>query len=1380
MKTKTLFCFLFIALLCGVLPLSGGAYAAADGADKSQAAAAESFVLLKNEKNALPLTSTDKIAIFGAGQVYTDGKTGGFFLMGRGSGYFVPSETPQSPCDVLASYADAGKLGGVYAALTGAYKAAAVIGEDFTYSPTDAEYTAAAGYADKAIYIINRTSAEGSDLAKERFELTDAEKTELTKVCAAFGAKPVIVILNTGNVINTGFANGRVSGVRADALLTANYPGIRGIDALCKTLIGEIDPSGKTADTFAKDLSDYPSYNGFYESRNYTTYYEDIYMGYRYFETFDIDVDYPFGYGLSYTTFSISNVTFAEMGGEITVTARVTNTGSMAGKEVVQVYFGAPQKGTNGAKLSKAAKELCGFQKTSLLAPGASETVTVSFAIDDMASYDDLGATGHKSAYVLEAGDYTVYVGNSVRNTVIAGRHTESALRLVEQLSQLCEPTVAFDRKTFDGTERVGTSSTFCSDLLHTPTAAAQTVRDTVIPFSATLTSEATVDEFLAQMTNEELGYMALMTKASPTNTGAWGGDPATVEKYGMPLAYTCDGPAGIRHTTKGTGLPSASALACTWNPDLVEALGDVIGRECVATDIDVWLAPGVNLHRFPLCGRNFEYYSEDPYLAGVLASSLITGVQTHGVPCAIKHFVANEKETNRFKSDSRMSERALRELYLVPFQMGVESGVDVVMTSYNLLNGTETAESAELLRGILRGEWGFDGLVTTDWSNDSKLSKEVIAGNNVHSSTHWGADGSSAEYHMDLQYDNLMDAVRRGTVSRSLLIENAKFMVKLLSGTYSVDHILTTHTVAASGASTIEAEDFTYKYGGIRPEKSGSITVMAYMSNSIAYALDVQRAGTYILDLSYAKNSTVCTADSLRVFVDGKEQLANFNAVSTGGWYKLSDKELGAVYLPAGKCLLKLTCPVDRSPGNLNALTLTPIEEAYTAISSPAQLVMLMRDSTKWSGNYYLTADIDLSGVADQSPIGTTATNFTGKFDGMGHTVTGLALTTSSEIDLGLFGKVKGGVIRNLTVYGSVTSGTAGNAVVGGIVGTLDPDSFIVNCTNCADVSYHNTSKAAKGVGGVCGYVYAGSAVTGTVVKNCVNRGAVKSISGGKDAVAGGITGIVNDNGAGVAAVKTCQNFGSVYGEGAKVGGIVGYLSQAATGGGIAVAYCENRGAVTFTAGTQSRTGGIAGFVNSQSTTAEKIPHISFCANYGDITTDVGYEAAGILGFNAGADLDNCVNFGALTAGDGGTAGGVLGKTYTSLSGTVYTVSNCYTTVGDVLPNDTHETPEQFLLTDCALVSKSDLTSWETTLTYGAGGYTVREGELLLSAFAPLGKTGDIDGDGNLTVADIIVALRYIVDNNISAGRHLLDINGDGRVTLLDILRIMKLVAAA
>ncbi len=1207
------------------IPLYTSAYFVSDGDDASYVAAAEAMVLLKNDNSALPLTSTDKIAVFGEGQVYTDGKTGGYFLMGRGSGYFVSSKTPRSPCDLLSDYAKAGKIGGVYTKLSDAYKTAAnkaAAETDFIYTPTEAECKAAADYADKAIYILNRTSKEGADNTAASFELDAREKSDLTRICAAFSGRPVIVVLNTGSVMSCGFALGRYDGIYADAVITAPYLGICGAEVLCDALVGDINPSGKTVDTYAGKITDYPSYNSFAANNLYSNYTEDIYVGYRYFETFAPEiVDYPFGYGLSYTDFELSVVGYSERGGKISVSVKVTNTGKVSGKEVVQLYFEAPQKGTGTAVLSKASRELCSFEKTKLLSPGESQTLELVFSVDDMASYDDLGATGNKSAYVLEAGRYIIHAGRSVRDTVVAGEHSEPSTRVVKQLSELCEPNVKFERMTYDGKESVGGNAVERTDLLHTPVEVKKTALDSPIQFSEILTGNVTVDEFLSQMSDEELCSFAVMTLASATNTKGWGGSAEMAEKYGIPIADTCDGPAGLRISTKGTGLPCATALACTYNKEAVARLGDVIGRESVLSEVDIWLAPAVNIHRLPLCGRNFEYYSEDPYISGVMASEIIRGVEAYGIACSVKHFVGNEREYYRSTMSSNMSERALREIYLEPFRMAVESGVSTVMTSYNKLNGTETAENAELLRGILRGEWGFEGLITTDWSNDSDLAREVIAGNNVHSSTSEGK----------LTITPLVSALKQKKVTRSLLCENAKYVIDLLiklpDGKRLADPVV--HKVSPSGASVIEAENYTHKHAYARPEISGNVTVMAYTRSYgtdwvpyLTYTLEVEQDGWYILSCHLANNASTLLSDALSVYVNGKEQPCAFNALNTGGWAKLQELTVTRVYLERGRNTLKVKSAEGRSCGNFDKFTLRPISEVYTPIGSADEMIKLMNTPSMWSGKYYLTSDIDLTGVQGQSPIGTYSKNFTGVFDGMGHSVTGLDMSTDEERDFGLFGKVKYAAISDLKVYGKINSNYAG-AVVGGIVGTLDPRSVILGCENHVEVTYTNGSVAAKGVGGIAGYIYSGSDRSGSVIKLCTNYAAIRSESGGNEARVGGIAGVLDNSGVGMSEVVDSLNIGEVYGDGNRVGGIVGYLSQKANGGGCFVLRCENRGDVVSSGG---ECGGFVGLMSSASTVEEQQALVSDCTTRAQVTGGEGAQNVGsFVGKSSGGRLLSC-----------------------------------------------------------------------------------------------------------------------------------------------------------
>ncbi len=929
--------FLAAVLFCSLVPAKALAYPVGDGAAAAYEAAAEGAVLLKNENGALPLEKTDRIALFGVGQVVTDGKTGGFYLMGRGSGYITLSETPKSPCDLLAAAARAGRLGGVYEPLVASYKKAAKTGETFSYTPTAEEYRAAGEYADKAVVFLSRSSAEGADNAASLFSLTAAEKKMLEDVAAAFSGKPVVAILNIGYPIDCGFALGRVPGIRADALLSVSYPGIRGPQALCDLLTGAVTPSGKTVDTYAPSLAAYPGCETFYLSSSYTEYREDIYLGYRWFETFGKAVDFPFGYGLSYTSFSRSAPRLEERDGRITVSLTVKNTGDRAGREVVQLYFSAPQKGTDGALLSKAAKELCAFEKTRLLAPGEEETLTLSFSVSDMASYDDLGATGHKAAYVLERGEYRIYAGASVRDLVLAGTHRETATRVTGQRRTLCEPTSAFLRTTFDGTERVGASHAQDTECAFVPYDAERTERETPLLFSDVVRGKATMEDFLSQMSDAELCSVAVMTRAYgvTAGTGAWGAGVAAAEKYGIPVADTADGGAGLRISTKGTGWPCATALASTWNAALAEKVGEVTGREAVGSGVDVWLAPGLNLHRFPLCGRNFEYFSEDPFLSGTMAARIVSSFQRSGAVCCVKHFVANEKEKGRNTNDSRVSERALRELYLKPFQMAVEAGVGAVMTSYNKLNGTETSENAELLRGILRGEWGFDGVITTDWSNNSALVREILGGNNVKSS------GDSA----NLSTAALEKNVQAGRVSRSLLLENAAYVLSLIARLPDGRNLAERAPTAVSYEknTVFQAEHFSLKHGTPRLEKSGGTTVLAYTQADgenlpwVEYRLSAERAGRYLLSVGLANNGSQNTKDTVAVTVNGEEQKVCLDSAGTGGWYNVKLREIGEIRLPAGESALRIKTKANSSCGNYDYFVLTPIATEEPPVTEPS-----------------------------------------------------------------------------------------------------------------------------------------------------------------------------------------------------------------------------------------------------------------------------------------------------------------------------------------------------------------------------------------------------------------------------------------------------------
>ena len=406
----------------------------------------------------------------------------------------------------------------------------------------------------------------------------------------------------------------------------------------------------------------------------------------------------------------------------------VKNIGKVPGKEVVQLYYSAPQ-----GKLGKPAKELAAFKKTKLLSPGESEAIALSFDIGDMASFDDLGKI-KKSAFVLEKGTYSFYLGNSVRAT--EKLHYDFVLSediITKESKPLCRPFKLEKRLLADGSfENLPTGEPVYTRGTHAPIEATAP-KDTIM-FDE-VGENITLDEFIKQFTVDELIDFVGGHQNQPgvCNTGAFGG----MKRLDVPPVPTADGPAGLR-LNASTGVPTtawpcATLLACTWNTELIEEVGAAGGAELRENNLGVWLAPAMNIHRNPLCGRNFEYFSEDPLLAGKCCAADVRGIQSQKIAASVKHFACNNRESNRFECDSRVSERALREIYLRGFEICVkEADPWTIMSSYNLINGCHTSVSHELLTEMLRNEWGFKGMVTTDWGVHSNHSDEVLAGNDV------------------------------------------------------------------------------------------------------------------------------------------------------------------------------------------------------------------------------------------------------------------------------------------------------------------------------------------------------------------------------------------------------------------------------------------------------------------------------------------------------------------------------------------------------------------------------------------------------------------------------------------------------------------------
>ncbi len=745
--------------------------------DLARQAAAEGAVLLKNDKNTLPLAQGEKIALFGIATVdYIKG--------GTGSGD-VYTAYLRSNLDGLKIKEQEGKVQ-IYQPLAEFYRdflekerarleplrwAEVREMEKMPYGfarsredsrirlkykvgepeLTDSQIVSAAAFAGTAMISLSRISGEDWDRIPRPgdYYLSEAEKTLIDRVTAAFSK--VIVVLNVGGVIDTKWlAENRKIGA---ALLTwqgGTEGGLAAADILC----GDVNPSGKLTDTFASSFDDYPSSAGFDAHVEYVDYNEDIYVGYRYFETIPgakEKVIYPFGFGLSYTSFALSGLHAFCDGDAITVTATVENTGRVPGKEVVQVYYAAPQ-----GVLGKPAKALIAFQKTKLLAPGERQTLAMTFPVNDMASYDDLGKL-QKSAYLLEQGAYRFYVGTSVADvTELAYAYeVNEAYRVTQQLVSRCYPVALEERMLSDGSmEKLpvgGTVNRECP--VHTPLTA-QPPREALHLNQVGI--QITPEEFVAQMTDGELAeLLGGKGNVGVSNTCTFGGN----DRLKIPRFATADGPAGLRLGWEcgipTTAWPVGTLLACTWDTELVYKVGEAGAKEVKENNLAIWLTPALNIHRNPLCGRNFEYYSEDPYVSGKMASAMVKGIQSQKVGTSVKHFAANNKELNRTVSDSRVSERALREIYLKGFEICVkEARPWTVMTSYNVLNGIHTSESVDLTEGILRQEWGFDGIVTTDWGVKNDPVLEVRVGSDMKMPNGYP--------------EELLEALQNGTLTRA------------------------------------------------------------------------------------------------------------------------------------------------------------------------------------------------------------------------------------------------------------------------------------------------------------------------------------------------------------------------------------------------------------------------------------------------------------------------------------------------------------------------------------------------------------------------------------------------------------------------------------
>ena len=700
-----------------------GRLAVPEIAAQARAMAADGIVLLKNEDKTLPITGQTRVAVFGRSAV-------NYFTVGYGSGGDVVSPYRRNLMEGLLEHGV--KVDGILASQYETWCSWPRNVPDEGYwahwpmsnpeMPLKAEDVAAAALrCDMALVVIGRAAGESREnvLKPGSYYLTDREKAMLDVVATYFHR--VCLVMDCGNVIDMSWTRDYEN--KLTAIVYAWQGGMESGTALADVLTGAVNPSGKLTDTIAVKYEDYPSSQSF-GAMAFNAYTEDIYVGYRYFETFAPDrVLYPFGFGLSYTRFRLSSQA-AVSGNQVTVNTTVENVGDEAGREVVQVYVDLPC-GT----LGNPKRVLAGFKKTGLLQPGQQQVVDVSFDLASLASFDDTGCTGHKDAFVLEAGNYCVQAGTSIRDVKAVVCIVKQGLEVVRQLHECnaVRPEHGFCRMVNKGgaldMEMVPTANrNLKQDILaHLPQEL--TPGQTEFTFEDVKARRCTPEEFVAQLSDQELddithGFGLMNDPSGPAgNAGSLGGVTEALKKRGIPTVITTDGPSGIRIRRTCSLLPCGTCLASTFDPEGVEALYRLLGREMVLQGTQVLLGPGMNIHRNPLCGRNFEYYSEDPLLTGKIAAAMVRGIQSQGVSACPKHFACNNQETNRNKCDSRLSQRAQREIYLKGFEIAVkESDPWCLMTSYNLVNGVWSHYHYELVTDILHDEWGYRGLTITDW----------------------------------------------------------------------------------------------------------------------------------------------------------------------------------------------------------------------------------------------------------------------------------------------------------------------------------------------------------------------------------------------------------------------------------------------------------------------------------------------------------------------------------------------------------------------------------------------------------------------------------------------------------------------------------------
>lgn len=864
----------------------------------------EGIVMLKNDNNALPLDTDKEVAVFGRIQFH-------YYKSGTGSGGMV---NVTKVVNILDGLIDNGIK--VNEKLLGTYRKwdkenPFDLGEGWGGEPWSQKempldeglVKETAKSCETAIVIIGRTAGEEQDnrLEAGSYLLSDDEIAMLTVVRKHF--KKVVLLLNVGNIIDMTDINR----IAPDAVLYVWQGGMTGGKGTADVLTGKVSPSGKLPDTIAYKVSDYPSDANFGREENRDIYAEDIYVGYRYFETFAKEkVLYPFGFGLSYTAFEIKTEKAEITEGAVKLSVSVKNIGSYKGKEVIEVYCEAPQ-----GRLGKAARVLCGFEKTRELVPQEEQVVEIAVDIAKLASYDDSGVTGNKSCYVLEAGEYKFYVGSDVRSAEYACSFEQGEDLVTERLTQSLAPVESFERikpVCEGGAFSIGREAVPVSEvdesarrLEKLPKEIAYT-GDKGIKLWDVKNGKNTMDGFIAQLSDYDLSCIIRgegmgSPRVTAGTASAFGGVSENLNGFGIPAGCCSDGPSGMRLDcgTKAFSLPNGTMIASSFNKELTSELFAFMGLEMAANKVDCLLGPGMNIHRHPLNGRNFEYFSEDPFLTGKMAAAELKGMAGAGVTGTIKHFCANNRETNRHFIDSVVSERALREIYLKGFEIAVkEGGASSVMTTYGRVNGLWTAGNFDLNTVILREEWGFKGFTMTDWwANINVRGKEpdktdfaamARAQNDVYMVC---PDGEKND-------DNTLVALENGGIERCELQRNAANICGFLLHTNALKRAEGIgDTVKVINREDEEQEDDKpvqfYKVG--RDITLDLSDVETKKGTSYSFALDLSNFGIYRVIVTASSTQSELAQIPITLFSMGTA-VGTFTFNGTGGKAVSMEKE--------------------------------------------------------------------------------------------------------------------------------------------------------------------------------------------------------------------------------------------------------------------------------------------------------------------------------------------------------------------------------------------------------------------------------------------------------------------------------------------------------